>query len=132
MTQSEIGLIAGIVRPEAAVVYALTRRAADVGRAFVDMLGFASYGGFAHVVGSDQKAKILQTRSEILSLHLTLGVAVAAAYVAVNRSLVDAWVGPSHFGGIALTAFMGLQGLVLGHSYLFNLLYRATGRVIEG
>jgi hypothetical protein len=59
-------------------------------------------------------------------------VAVAAAYVAVNHSLVDRWLGSGVYGGHLLVFLMALQCVVLSHSYLINLLYRATGRVVEG
>jgi O-antigen/teichoic acid export membrane protein len=132
MSQSEIVLVAALLRPELAVVYALTRKAADVGRSLVDMIGFATYGGFAHLMGSPNRAAALSTRARILSLHLSLAVAVAAAYLAVNRSFMDRWLSPGLFGGALLVFLMAVQCVVLGHSYLINLLYRATGRVVEG
>jgi O-antigen/teichoic acid export membrane protein len=132
MSQSEIVLVAALVRPEIAVVYALTRKAADVGRSLVDMIGFATYGGFAHLMGSGDRGNARVTYARILRLHLSLAVAVAAAYVAVNRSLMDGWLGPDVYGGQLLVFLMALQCVVLGHSYLINLLYRATGRVVEG
>jgi O-antigen/teichoic acid export membrane protein len=132
MSQSEIVLVASLARPELAVVYALTRKAADLGRSLVDMIGFATYGGFAHLMGSPQRDQVQRVRSQILSLHLSAAVAVAAAYLAVDRSLVVVWVGEDFFGGLPLVFMMALQSVVLGHSYLINMLYRATGRVIEG
>jgi O-antigen/teichoic acid export membrane protein len=132
MSQSEIVLVASLTRPELGVVYALTRKAADLGRSLVDMIGFATYGGFAHLIGGPQRDQAQRVHSQILGLHLSAAVAVAAAYLAVNRSLVAEWVGPDFFGGLPLVFLMALQSVVLGHSYLINLLYRATGRVVEG
>lgn len=132
MSQSEIILVASLARPELAVVYALTRKAADLGRSLVDMIGFATYGGFAHLIGGPQRDQAQAVRSQILSLHLSAAIAVAAAYLAVNRSLVSTWVGADFFGGLPLVFLMALQSVVLGHSYLINLFYRATGRVVEG
>jgi len=132
MSQSEIVLVAALVRPELAVVYALTRRAADLGRSLVDMIGFATYGGVAHLLSSSDRPSARITYARILGLHLSCSVAVASAYLAVNRSLLEVWIGPSLAGGIGLIVVMAIQSIVLGHSYLINLLYRATGRVIEG
>jgi O-antigen/teichoic acid export membrane protein len=132
MSQSEVVLVAALIRPELAVVYGLTRKAADVGRSLVDMIGFASYGGFAHLLGSADRAQAQTVHAQILRLHLAVAVPVAAAYLAVNHSLVDVWVGPSAFGGILLVGLMALQCVVLGHSYLLNLLFRATGHVVQG
>ena len=132
MSQSEILLVAVLLRPELAVVYALTRRAADLGRSLVDMIGFATYGGLAHLISSADRATARNTYVRILGLHLSCSVAVASAYLAVNRSLLEVWVGPSLASGIGLIMLMAIQSIVLGHSYLINLLYRATGRVVEG
>ena len=132
MSQSEIVVVASLARPELAVVYALTRKAADVGRGLVDMIGFATYGGLAHLIGGPQSDQAHRVRHQILSFHLSAAVAVAAAYLAVNRSLVAVWIGPGLFGGLPLVFLMALQSVVLGHSYLINLFYRATGRVVEG
>jgi len=132
MSQSEIVLVAALVRPELAVVYALTRRAADLGRSLVDMIGFATYGGVAHLISSSDRPSARITYARILGLHLSCSIAVASAYLAVNSSLLEVWIGPSLAGGIGLIVAMSIQSIVLGHSYLINLLYRATGRVIEG
>jgi O-antigen/teichoic acid export membrane protein len=132
MSQSEIVLVAALVRPELAVVYALTRRAADLGRSLVDMIGFATYGGVAHLLSSSDRPSARITYARILGLHLSCSVAVASAYLAINRSLLEVWIGPSLAGGTGLIVVMAIQSIVLGHSYLINLLYRATGRVIEG
>jgi O-antigen/teichoic acid export membrane protein len=132
MSQSEIVLVAALVRPELAVVYALTRRAADLGRSLVDMIGFATYGGLAHLISSSDRRSTRITYARILGLHLSCSVAVASAYLAVNRSLLEVWIGPSLAGGTGLIVVMAIQSIVLGHSYLINLLYRATGRVLEG
>jgi O-antigen/teichoic acid export membrane protein len=132
MSQSEIVFVAVLIGPEVAVVYALTRRAADLGRSLVDMIGFASYGGVAHLSSSVDHVTVRKTYGRLLALHLSSAIAVAAAYLAVNRSLLNVWVGPSIAPGIGLIFIMSIQSVVLGHSYLINLLYRATGRVVEG
>jgi O-antigen/teichoic acid export membrane protein len=132
MSQSEIVLVAVLLRPEIALVYALTRKAADVGRGLVDMIGFAAYGGLAHLIGSGERREAFATYTRILRLHLSLALAVAAAYLAVNHSLVVLWLGTDVYGGQLLVFLMTLQCVVLGHSYLINLLYRATGRVVTG
>jgi O-antigen/teichoic acid export membrane protein len=132
MSQCEIVLVAVFIGPEIAVVYALTRRAADFGRSIVDMIGFASYGGVAHLSSSVDQATVRTTYGRLLALHLAFALAIGAAYLAVNRSLVSVWVGPSTAAGIGLIFVMSIQSVVLGHSYLINLLYRATGKVVEG
>ncbi len=132
MSQCEIVLVAVLIRPEVAVVYALTRRAADLGRSLVDMIGFASYGGIAHLISSVDRLIARTSYARVLALHLSCAVAVAAAYLAVNHSLLLVWVGTSVAGGVGLIFLMSIQAVALGHSYLINLMYRATGRVLEG
>lgn len=132
MSQSEIVLVATLVGPELAVVYALTRRAADLGRSFVDMIGFATYGGVAHLMSSADAETVRRIYGRILALHLACAFAVGAAFLAVDRSLLNVWVGPSFAGSLGLIFLMAIQSIVLGHSYLLNLQYRAVGRVVEG
>lgn len=132
MNQSETFLIATLLRPELAVVYAVTRKAAEVGRGLVDVLGAATYGGFAHLVASSERHRSLRVLTEVTSLRTSIAVVMAGAYVAVNASLVATWVGPAQYGGLVLTALIALQSIVLGSSYLVNSLYRALGNVARG
>lgn len=132
MNQSETFLIAVLVRPELAVVYSVTRKGAEVGRGLVDVLGAASYGGFAHLVASSERHRALQVLDEVTSLRTSIAVATAAAYVAVNASLVAVWVGPEQYGGLLLTGLVAVQSVILGGAYLLNYLYRAVGNVARG
>ena len=132
MNQSEAALVAIFLRPELAVVLTLTRKALDVARGLVDMIAFATYGGFAHLVTSDQRHRTLQVHAEINSLRLSLAVAMASAYMAVNASLLSVWAGGAQYGGAFLTILMAAQFIVVGGAFLMNYLYRATGPVMRG
>lgn len=132
MNQSEAALIAVFVRPELATIFTLTRRAVDVAKSLVDAIGFAVYGSFAHLVASEEKYKAGSTFVEINSLRLSLSVAFAAAYMAVNQSLVSLWAGAAQYGGSLLTILLGIRFIVNGSSYLVNYLYRATGEIVRG
>jgi O-antigen/teichoic acid export membrane protein len=132
MNQSEAALVAIFLKPELAVVLTLTRKALDVARGLVDMIAFASYGGFAHLVSSDQRHRTLQVYAEINSLRLSLAVALAAAYMAVNASLLSVWTGSAQYGGAWLTILMAVQFIVVGGAFLINYLYRATGPIMKG
>jgi len=132
MNHSETALVAILIRPEVATLFNLTRKAADVARGMLDTIGFASYGGFAHLVGSDERHRALHVHAEITSLYLSMAVVAASAYMAVNRSLVTVWVGADQFGGVVLTMLMAAQLIVVGQSYLLNYLYRAAGAVVKG
>lgn len=132
MNQSETALVAILGRPDLAAAYALTRRAADLVRVLVDTLGMAAYGSFAHLVASKERGRSLAVHSELTSLRLSLTVAAIGAYLAVNASLIGAWIGPALFLGLPLTVAFAVQVLVVGQGYLLNYLYRATGAVAAG
>ena len=132
MNQSDSALVAIFLKPELAAVLNLTRKALEVARGLVDMIAFATYGGFAHLATSDQRHRTLQIHAEINSVRLSLAVAMASAYMAVNASLVSVWVGSSQYGGALLTILIALQFIVVGNSFLMNYLYRAVGPVMQG
>lgn len=132
MNQSETALVAIFVMPELAAVFALTRKALEMARGLIDTIAFATYGGFAHLVTSNERQRALWVHTEIHSLRLSLSLAMAAAYVAVNGSLLSVWVGSSQYGGLLLTILMAAQFVVVGSSFLMNYLYRAAGPVMRG
>ena len=132
MNQSEVALTAILLSPELAVVLGLTRKALDMARGLVDAIAFSTYGGFAHLVTSDQRHRALHVHAEIHSLRLSLAIAMASAYMAVNGSLLSVWVGSTQYGGALLTILMAVQFIVVGSSFLMNYLYRATGQVMRG
>jgi O-antigen/teichoic acid export membrane protein len=132
MNQSETALVAILLSPEIAAVLNITRKAVDVARAVLDTVGFATYGSFAHLAGSDQRSRALDVHADIREVRFSLAFAAAAVYLAVNRDLVAVWVGPAQFGGELLTCGMAVQLVFVGQSYLWNYLYRATGPVVRG
>jgi O-antigen/teichoic acid export membrane protein len=132
MTQSETALVAILGRPDLAAAYALTRRAGDLARVLIDVIGMASYGSFAHLVASSERSRSLAVHAEVSSLRLSLAVTAAGAYVAVNASLVTVWVGEAQYLGLAATVAFAVQMVAVGQAYLMNYLYRATGAVAKG
>jgi O-antigen/teichoic acid export membrane protein len=132
MNQSENAIVGVMLGPDRVPILAITRKGADVLRGLLDMIGFATYGSFAHLVASTDRARAPRVYGEIVSLNLSLGVAAAAAYMAVNPSFVTRWVGGSFFGGPWLTLLIASQMLTMSVSYLINYLYRASGRLVRG
>jgi O-antigen/teichoic acid export membrane protein len=130
--QGETALVAIFVSTDAALVYSLTRRAADTVNSVVDMIGFSSYGGFSHLVGSEDRERAGSVLRELSSLRLTLAVASGAALLAFNRSLVFLWVGPDYYGGFWLNLLVVFQLAIAGQAFLLNYLYRAAGPVLRG
>jgi len=132
MNQSDTVLAASLFGPEMALVLNLTKKSADVFRSLIDMIGFASYGGFAHLVSSPERNKALIIHSDITSLRLFAVILAAAAYMCANQTLVTKWVGSNYYGGPLLTVIVGLHLIIVGGSYLTNYLYRAAGQIVNG
>ena len=57
MSNCQILLAALVLGPESAVIFGLTRKGADVARSVLDSVGNASYGGFAHLFATGDKAR---------------------------------------------------------------------------
>jgi len=132
MNQSELAVLALVLSPEKAAVFMVTRRAAELVRAVADTVAFSSYGAFAHLVTSGERARSSQIYSEIIALRTSLAVALSAAFIAANPGFVSIWVGRDHFAGLLVSALIGLQSIVIGGAYLTNYLFRATGGVVQG
>ncbi len=132
LNQSEVFLVASISTPEAAVIFSLTRKLVEIARAVVDMIPFAVYAGFAHLVSSDDRRRALQVFSQIYSFRLSIALSIAAAVMMLNESFMTMWIGDKYWGGRLLTTLFALQFLVAGQSFLVNYLYRASGFIKEG
>lgn len=132
VSQSETAIVGSLAGPQVALVYNLTRKAADVGRNLVDMIGFASYGGFAHLAAAAPPTEVRRVYLELRFLRLVAAMAVACAFLVVNHALVRVWVGEAAYGGPLLTGLFAVQLVVTGDSYLVNYLYRAAGAVERG
>ena len=127
----ETTLVAVMVRPEMAVIYNITRKAADMAASLAGMISQASLGGFSHLVGADPK-RAMRIHSEIMALFTSFAIAVAAAYIALNSNFISIWVGPQQFGGHILTILMGLGTVMVGRASLINNLYRFSGPMVKG
>ncbi|HWE49178.1 MAG TPA: hypothetical protein VG273_05295 [Bryobacteraceae bacterium] len=132
MNQSQIALAAVFLRPEAALVLSVTRKAADLLRSIADTIASSVYGSFASLAGSQERSRAFRVLHQLCALRSAVVIAGAAAYVAVNQVLVGKWVGPRQYGGLPLTMLIAVETVVVGGSYLFNYLYRATGPVARG
>lgn len=132
MNQSESFIVATFLRPELATILVITRKVLELGRGLIDTIAFATYGGFAHLATSEQRHRVLHAHAEISAVRSSLAVVAAAAYMAINASLVGLWVGSAQYGGHTLTILIALQFIVVGGSFLTNYLYRALGPVMRG
>src|ERR1019366_9221743 len=98
----------------------------------LDTVAFASYGAFAHLIGSAERARSMAVHAQITTLRLSLATGMAAVYLALNHSFVATWAGPGLYGGALLTVLIGAQIVAAGASNFMNYLYRASGRLMRG
>jgi O-antigen/teichoic acid export membrane protein len=132
MGQAETALVGLLISTDAALVYNLTRRLADVVLALVNAVGYAAYGGFSHLMGSSDRPRARAVLGELASLRLSIAVGTGALVLALNHSLLVLWVGEAYYGGPWLNAFVVFQAILVGQSFLLNTLYRAAGPVLRG
>ena len=132
MSQSESIVIGILLGPEKVPIFNFTRKGAEVLRALLDTVAFASYGAFAHLIASAERARSMAVHAQITTLRLSLAIGMAAVYLALNHSFVATWAGPGLYGGPLLTVLIGAQIVAAGASNLMNYLYRATGRLMRG
>lgn len=131
MTNSQVFLAACLLGPEVAVIFGITRKAADLCRSLLDVVGYASYGGFAHLAAAGDPVRTRRVFGEVQSAYLAMGCALLGAYAWSNPSLVSVWVGADRFGGPWLTAMMAISTLTAGWAYLTISLYRGLGHLLE-
>jgi O-antigen/teichoic acid export membrane protein len=127
MNNSMVTLAAVMVRPEAATVLGVTRKAADLARMVLDMVGHASYGGFANLIALGQSDRTRAVYRELQATFFLAATALLSAYVACNSALVTVWVGAELFGGLGLTVLVALGTIAASWSYLQIGLYRSMG-----
>lgn len=131
-SQLDLTIVGVLLGPAASTTLMLTRKLADLGRAFIDMVSFAVYGPFSHMVGAATSEKAERTWAEIGRIHGAVSLIAAAAYIAANQSFLAAWIPSAPVGGFVLTVLIGIQLLVASEAFLRNILYRATGAIEAG
>ncbi len=129
MTNSQMTIAVLILKPEIAVIYSVTRRAAEFGKAFLDMIGYASVGGYAHLVASGDEARTKSVYRELNATYFAAAVAVMSAFIAGNASFVHVWMGDAYYGGLVITLLIAGRVIVTGWSYLEWSLLRAAGQI---
>jgi hypothetical protein len=130
--QLDLTIVGLFLGPLPATTLMLTRKLADLARSFVDMVSFAVYGPFSHLVGSATNARAERVWSEIGRIHASVSVLGAVAFISGNLAFLSAWVPGGPSGGLLLTTLIGIQLLVASESFLRNVLYRAAGAIESG
>ena len=129
---SEVTLVAILLRPELATIYALTRKGVETVRAVLDTIAVSVQAGFAHLVSSPDRRRSRRVMGEALRIRFALAAVTGSCILALNESLVRLLFGPEVWGGDLLTAAFVAHMLVGGQAYLANALFRATGAIGSG
>jgi O-antigen/teichoic acid export membrane protein len=127
MNNSMVTIAALMFGPAAATMLGVTRKAADIAKMALDMVGHASYGGFAHLWAGGDAVRARAVYRELQSTFFLVACPLLAAYVAVNGALVEVWVGRELFGGTLLTVALALATIAGSWSYFQIGLYRSMG-----
>lgn len=129
LNQSELTILAVLIKPETAALYLAARKAADLSRVVADSLSHASYGGFSNLVGSGDIQGELPVYQEIFNLRNTISISLMTSYIAVNSSFLKLWAGQGFETSLLLNVSIALQGFFAGSSYLANYLFKASGEI---
>ncbi len=127
MNNSMVTIAAVMFRPEAAVVLGVTRKAADLARMVLDMIGHSSYAGFSHLYSQGDRSRVRSVYRELQSTFFLVSTSLLAAYVAVNPAFISNWVGSEMYGGFALTLALAIATITGSWSYFQISLYRSMG-----
>jgi len=131
-SNSEVLLVASVMGPAPALVYALTRRAFDGLRNLLDTIAWAVAGGFAHLVTAPDRHRSRGVLAEILWLRFAAASLLVAIVTSVNGPFVSLLFGGANYGGGLLTMAFAVQIMLGGQSFLANYLWRSTGAVRDG
>jgi O-antigen/teichoic acid export membrane protein len=132
MGKSDVAMVAIIISPAAATVYALTKRAAEVVMMLLDRTGAAVFGGFAHLVGERNRARANLVFHEVIHKQISAAVIMLSTFLAFNQSFVRLWVGEQQFGGALLSELVGAGTVFASVSGTLGYLYGATGKIAQG
>ncbi len=132
LNQSETVIVGIFIRPDIAAIYNITKRGIEIVKNVIDIGISSSFGAFAHLVGSGDFVKANNVTSEIRSLRFVISIACSGVYVAINKSFLNLWIGPGIYGGDLLTILFAIQFLIIGDTFLLNILYKGTGEVAKG
>jgi O-antigen/teichoic acid export membrane protein len=132
MNSSDALVISILIGNASVPAYSFTKKAADVIRSLLDMVAYAAYPSFAHLVGSNQERKASAVYSNILTLFLLVAISAVVGYITINHIFVDSWVGKTFYLGPLFTTMFGLQMICSSGSILANYLYRSTDHVVAG
>jgi O-antigen/teichoic acid export membrane protein len=127
--RSDAVIIGILGQPELVVLYVITRRMAELIGLVLAKIGGAVFTPFAHLVGSGEHRKAFGIVSAVGKMYWAAGIVLIVVYLALNEAFIRLWVGPEHFGGIALTVAVAISILCVGYASLLSYLLGGTGQL---
>jgi O-antigen/teichoic acid export membrane protein len=100
---SDVLLVGALLGPAAAVPYACTAKLIQVLANHPQMLMQAAAPALSEMRMSERRERLATTTSALTRAMLVLSGAIACLVVAANQDFVGWWVGPTQYGGRALT-----------------------------
>ena len=128
MNNSSITLAALMFRPEVAAVLGVTRKAADLIRGVLDMIGHSAYGGLSHLFAQGDRERSARVYRELGATFSLVAIASLSGFVAVNGALIEAWVGREMYGGFGLTVALAASAALGPWAYMQISVWRSLGR----
>jgi O-antigen/teichoic acid export membrane protein len=127
--QIEPTLVALMISPEAAVVFSITKRAADTIENIVDRVTGSVTAGFAHLFSEGDVERSADVLKAIWITCFGLSVICLGTYMAMNHSFIALWIGERYFGGQPLTLLIAVSAAILILGNLVSMLLGATGDI---
>jgi O-antigen/teichoic acid export membrane protein len=106
--QTNTFVVAAVLGPSIAAVYALTVRAHETVNVVLLQFNAALCPVLAHLAGAGQRERLDSLIRSLLPLVAAIAALGAAGVVALNESFVTLWVGAHGFGGTAVTVLMAV------------------------
>ena len=104
-----IGIYFGV---NAAAVYSLTKTLIAFLFLPVQTLITATLPGVGDLVGRNAQKALMQLRSDQINVAIFLGFIIGIIVIFFNEPFMKLWVGDKHFGGVSLSIWMIVAGVI--------------------
>lgn len=126
-TQANTVIVAYLLGPAAAAIYGLTTRAHDTVLALLSQVTTALVPAMAHLYGSGNLARFRDVIQRMIPVLAATCTGALTIVVACNQGFVSLWVGPTRYGGDAVSILMAAAGFVSVIGYVAYDALLATG-----
>lgn len=110
---SSDGVLTGILLgPSQTAILVLTGRIIDAAKMLPDKIGAAIQPALSNLAGEGDCRKSLQISVRFLTISSLVAAPLIATIVALNHDVVRLWVGPSLYGGQALSSLLGISSML--------------------